>query len=90
MSENKTAILVIGGIILMIALFSSISIDFDSSKFFEGLIIGVLLVLGFALVGLLAVGWEKITGRPFKGNNIWYFIIAFNVIFWSLFFIILN
>ena len=87
MSENKTDILVIGGIILVLAIFGSINIEFDSSEFFEYIIGGVGLVIVFGFVGLLAIGWEKITGRSFEGNNILYFSIAFNVVFWSLFFL---
>ena len=88
MSENKTYILVIGGAILVFAIFGSVNIEFDSSEFFEYIIGGVGLVIVLVFSALLAIGWEKITGRSFEGNNILYFSIAFNVVFWSLFFLL--
>ena len=88
MSENKTYILLIGGTILVLAIFGSVNIEFDSSDFFENIINGVGIVILFGFFGLLTFGWEKITGRSFEGNNILYFIIAVNVVSWSLFFLL--
>ena len=88
MSENKTAILVFGGIILVLAIFGSINIEFDSSLFFRYIIVSGGLVIVFSFIGLLMGGLEKNFGRSFEGNNILYFIIAINVVGWSLFFLL--
>tara|TARA_R110000772_G_scaffold34707_2_gene84129 strand:+ start:3056 stop:3325 length:270 start_codon:yes stop_codon:yes gene_type:complete len=88
MSENKTAILVFGGIILVLAIFGSINIEFDSSLFFNYIIVFGGLVIVFSFIGLLMGGLEKNFGRSFEGNNILYFIIAINVVGWSLFFLL--
>ena len=84
MSEKYIGILVTGGFIVAVAIYGSVNIEVDYSEFFQLILAGVGIVIGMGFIGLLALGWEKITGREFEGNNILYFIIAVNAVAFSL------